>query len=145
MMSYKVSNFRLRRGGRHTRNGALDRFDGRLLRIDVVGDFLATPQDDNAIDHLEHVINVMGDKDAGMPGVTGAADEAQDALRFLDAEVVGGLIEDDQVALKMHRARNGDRLPLAARQRTDWGGRRDFFFYAHLLEQFARRLVHRKL
>ena len=64
----------------------LNRFDGRLLRIDVVGDFLATPQDNDAIDHLKHVVNVMGDKDTRMPRVAGAADEAQDALSFFDAQ-----------------------------------------------------------
>src|SRR6202022_3417482 len=87
----------------------------------------------------------MGDKDARMPGVAGVADEVQDALGLFDTEVVGWLVEDDQVALEMHRAGNGDRLSFAARQRTDRGGRRDFFLYAHLLEQCTRRLVHRIL
>src|SRR5262249_48540055 len=123
----------------------LNRIDGRLLRIDVVGDFLATPQDDDAIDYLKHVVNVMGDKDARVPGVAGASDETQDALGFFDAEVVGGLVEDNEFALKMHRAGNGDRLSLAAGQRTDRSGRRDVFLYAHLLEQFARCSVHRIL
>src|ERR1700737_5320945 len=41
------SNWRLPAYG-HSGDQALNRFNGRLFRIDIVGDFLAPPQDDNA-------------------------------------------------------------------------------------------------
>ena len=123
---------------RHTRDDALDRLDRCLLRIDVVGDFLAAPQDDNTIDHLKHMVNIMCNKDTRVSGIAGVADEAQHALGLIDTEVVGWLIEDNQLTLEMHRAGNCDRLPLAARQRTDRSGRRNLFRDAHLFEQLDR-------
>jgi len=60
-----------------------------------------------------------------MAGIARAAHEAQHALRFGDAEIVGRLVKDDQVAVEMHGARDRHRLPLAARQRADRRRRRD--------------------
>ena len=71
--------------------------------------------DDDAADHLEDVVDVVGDEDRGVAGVAGIADEAQHPLRLRDAEIVGRLIEDDEIAVEVHRARNRHRLPLSAR------------------------------
>ena len=43
----------------------------------------------------------------------------QHALGLGDAEIVGRLVEDDQVAVEMHRAGDRDRLALAAGERAD--------------------------
>ena len=37
------------------------------FRVDVVGHDLAAAQDDDAVHHLEDVVDVVGDEDAGMP------------------------------------------------------------------------------
>ncbi len=87
----------------------------------------------------------MSDKDARMPGVTGAADKTQHAFGLVDPEIVGGFIQDDQVAVKVHGPGNRDRLPFATGQRTDRGGRWDFFGDPNSLEQLACDLVHRFL
>jgi len=58
---------------------------------------------------------LWGDKDAGMAGIARVAHEAQHALRLGDAQIVGRLVQDDEVAVEMHRARDRHRLALAAR------------------------------
>ena len=60
----------------HARDDPLDRFDRGVLRVDVVGDDLAAAHDDDAVDHLEDVVDVVGDEDAGMAGVARVAHEA---------------------------------------------------------------------
>ena len=52
------------------------------------------------------------------PEFAGAAHEVEHPLRLGDAEVVGRLVEDDEVAVEMHRARDRHRLALAARERA---------------------------
>ena len=64
----------------HACDDALHRFHSRLLRIDVISNLFASPQYDNAINHLKYVVNIMGDKDARVPRVAGTADEAQHPL-----------------------------------------------------------------
>ena len=63
---------------------------------------------------LKDVVNVMGDEDAGMPGVARIANEAQDPLGLFHAEIVRWLIENNQFTFEMHRSRNRNRLALAA-------------------------------
>jgi len=87
----------------------------------------------------------MGDKDARMPGITGTAYETQHAFGLVDTEVVGGFIEDDQVALKVQ---SPGQMATACRSppdsATDWGSSwRNFFRNADLLEQPTRHLIHR--
>ena len=115
------------------------------LRVDVVGDDPAAAHDDDAVDHLEDVVDVVRDEDAGMAGIAGVAHEAQHALRLRDAEIVGRLVEDDEVAVEMHGAGDGHRLALAARQRADRRRRRDVLGDADLLQEIARDRVHRVL
>ena len=67
------------------------------------------------------------------------------ALRLGDAEIVGRLVEDDQVAVEIHGAGDRDRLALAARQRADRRRRRDVLGDADPSQQFARDRVHRRL
>jgi hypothetical protein len=84
---------------RHAGDDPLDRLDRGVLRVDVVGGDLAAVQDDDAVDHLEHVMDVVGDEDAGMAGVARGAHELQHALGLGHAQIVGGLVQDDQVAI----------------------------------------------
>jgi hypothetical protein len=88
---------------RHARDEPLDGLDAGALRIDVVGRDRAAVQDDDAVDHLEDVVDVVGDEDARVAGVAGVAHEPQHALRLRHAQVVGGLVEDDEVAVEVHR------------------------------------------
>ena len=66
-------------------------------------------------------------------------------LRLGDAEIVGRLVKDDQVAVEMHGAGDGHRLALAARQRAYRRRRRDVLGNADLSQQIARDRVHRIL
>src|SRR6185436_10239777 len=106
---------KLRWDDRHTCNDAFNRLDRRLLRVNIVRDLLASPQNHNTINHLKYVVDIMGDKDARMPRVAGTANETQYAFGLVDTEIVGGLIEDNQVAVEVHGPSDGDRLSLAAR------------------------------
>src|SRR5690349_5320585 len=83
----------------HARNDLLNALDGCFLRINIISDFLPAPQHDDPVYHLEHMVNVMSDEDARMSRVTRTSQEAQHALSFLDAQIVGWLVQDDQVAL----------------------------------------------
>src|SRR5260221_13547208 len=107
----------MKRGGgvRHPGDEFFNRLDRRLLRINIVRDILASPQNHNTINHLKYVVNIMGDKDARMPRVAGTANETQYAFSLVDTKIVGGLIEDNQVAVEVHSPSDGDRLSLAAR------------------------------
>ena len=58
-------------------------------------------------------------KIAGHALLLQAAHEADHLLRLLDREMVGRLVEDHHLRLEMHGARDGDALPLAARQLAD--------------------------
>ena len=109
------------------------------LGVDVVGHDLAPAQHHDAIHHLEDVVDVVGDEDAGVAGVAGVADEAQDTLRLGHAEVVGGLVEDDELAVEVHGAGDGDCLALATRERVDGRLGRDVLGDADLAQQLARR------
>jgi hypothetical protein len=119
-----------------------NRLDRGLLRINIVRDLLASAQNHNTINHLKYVVNIVGDKDARMPRVAGTTDETQYAFGLVDTKIVGGLIEDNQVAVEMHSAGYCDCLPFAARQCTNRGGWRNFFRDTDLLEQPARHLIH---
>ena len=85
-----------------------------VFGVDVVGHDLAAAQHHDAVHHLEDVVDVVGDEDAGVARVARIAHEAQHTLRLSHAEVVGGLVEDDEVALEVHGTGDGHGLPLAA-------------------------------
>ena len=123
----------------------LDLLDARLLRVDVVGDDAAAPHDDDAVHHLEHMVDVVRDEDAGVAGIARAAHEAQHPLRLGDAEIVGRLVEDDEVAVEIHGAGDRDRLALAAGERADRRLGRDVLADADLLQEVARDRVHPRL
>ena len=103
---------------RHAGDDQLDLVDRGLLRVDVVGDDGAAAQHDDPVHHLEDVVDVVGDEDAGVAAVAGVAHEVEHAAGLGDAEIVGRLVEDDQVAVEIHRAGDRHRLPLAARERA---------------------------
>lgn len=63
------------------------------LGVDVVGHDLAPAQHHDAVDHLEHVVDVVRDEDAGAARVARVAHEPEHALRLGHAEVAGGLVE----------------------------------------------------
>ena len=50
----------------HASDNELDLFDGSLGGVDVVGDDAAVTQDYDAVNDLEDVVDIMGDKDAGV-------------------------------------------------------------------------------
>ena len=54
-----------------------------------------------------------------MPCSAEAAHELQHLLGLRDAERRRRLVEDDELPVPHHRARDGDGLPLAARERCD--------------------------
>src|SRR5271168_2541496 len=54
----------------------LDLRDRRVLRVDVVGDNSAVSHDRDAVDHLEDMVNVVRDQDAGVTGIARIADKA---------------------------------------------------------------------
>jgi hypothetical protein len=56
---------------------------------------ISAPHHDDAVDRLKHMIDIVSDEHARMAGIAGVADEAQNALRFRDAEVVRRFVEDD--------------------------------------------------
>ena len=89
-------------------------------RVEVVRDDGAATHHHHAVHHLEDVVDVVGDEDAGVAAVPRLAHEAQHALRLRDAEVVGRFVEDDEVAVEVHCAGDGDRLPLAAPRANRW-------------------------
>ena len=108
-----------------------------VSRVDGLSHDPAPPQHDDAIHDLEHVMDVVGDEDAGVAGVARVAHEAQHALGLRDTEVVGGLVEDDELALEVHRAGDGDRLALAAGERHDRSRGRHVLGDAHLAHELA--------
>ncbi len=63
------------------RDHVFDLGDRGSLRIDIVGDDPAAAHDDDAIDHLEDVMDIVSDEDARVAGIARVAYEAQDALR----------------------------------------------------------------
>src|SRR5271168_2976577 len=95
------------------RDHVLDFRDRGPPRVDPLGDDLPTPHDDDAIDHLENVVDVVRDKDAGMSGIASVAYEAQDSLRLGDAKIVRRLVQDDEIAVEVHGARDRHGLPFA--------------------------------
>ena len=59
-------------------------------------------------------MDVVRDEDAGVAGITRVAHEVQHALGLSDTQVVGGLVEDDELALEVHRTSDGHGLTFAA-------------------------------
>ena len=72
------------------------------------------------------------------PEFARVAHEAQHALGLGHAEIVGRLVEDDQVAVEIHRARDRHRLALAAGERGDRRRGRDLLGDADLLAAASR-------
>src|SRR5205807_3442367 len=104
---------------RHASDDELDIFDAGALGVDVIGGDPAAPHDDDPVDDLEYVMDIMSDEDAGMARIARIPHKAEHTLGFGDAKIVGRLIEDDEIAVEIHRARNRHRLALAARKRAD--------------------------
>ena len=91
------------------------------------------------------MVDVVRDEDAGVPGIARAAHEVQHPLRLGHAEIVGRLVEDDDVAVEIHGARDGDRLPLAAGKRADRRRRRDILADADPRQKLAGDPIHLRL
>ena len=62
-----------------------------------------------------------------------------------NAQIVGRLVENDQLAIEVHGPRNRHGLTLAARQRANGRRRGNVLFNAHLLEQGTSHIRHRLL
>ena len=63
--------------------------------------------------------NLVGDEDHGEPALAGLQDDAQHVRSLLHAKRRSGFVEDQHPGAKMHRPRDGQRLPLAAREAAD--------------------------
>ena len=111
----------------------------------VDADVPAEAQDRDPRRRLEHVVQVVRDQDDPEALLGQPVDEREHLLRLRDAEGRGRLVEDDEPRVPHHRARDRDRLPLAARERRDRlpdrANRRD----AEARERLARLRLHRGL
>lgn len=96
------------------RDDPFDLFDGRRLWNYVVCDDPSATHDDDPIDHLENMVDVVGDENARMAGVARFANETQNPLRFGNSQIVGGLIKNDKVTVELHGASDRDCLTLTA-------------------------------
>ncbi len=134
--------------GHLRRNARGDRLDDLLLRgrralVDT--DVAAEAEDGDPGRGLEDVVQVVRDEDDGEPLLGQAPDELEHLLGLRDAERRGRLVEDHELRVPHHRARNGDRLALPTREGrdrlTDGLDRGD----AKALERLHRTLLHRRL
>ena len=111
----------------------------------VDGDAAAEPQDRDPVCHLEDVVQVVRDEDDREPLVGQPLDELEHLLRLRDAERRSRLVEDHEAGVPHHRAGDGDRLPLAARERrhrlADRPDRRD----REALHRLGRLGLHHRL
>src|SRR5262249_55542227 len=105
-------------GNRRASDDALDLEEVGVGDVEI-GDDLAAPHYRDSVGDLKDVMDVVGDEEDGMPRLARPLDEAEDALRLLDAKIVGRLIEDDHFGEELHGARNRDRLALAAGESAD--------------------------
>ena len=130
------------------RNSGGDRLDDLLLRgrralVDT--DVAAEAQDGDPGRGLEDVVQVVRDEDDGEPLLGQTPDELEHLLGLRDAERGRRLVEDDELRVPHHRARDCDRLALSAREGrdrlTDGLDRGD----AKALERLRRTLLHRRL
>ena len=85
----------------------------------------------------------MSNEDAGVARVAGAAHEAKDPLRLGHAQIVGRLIQNDEVAVEVHGAGDRHGLALAARERADRRRGWDLLADADLFQEIACRRFHR--
>src|SRR3978361_2329104 len=69
----------------HARDDALDFLDTAALRIDILGHHLAASHDHDPREPLKHMVDVVGNENAGVSRVPRASHEAQHALGFSDA------------------------------------------------------------
>src|SRR5439155_9414539 len=106
-----ISGFRRRE--LHPGDVALDLFEVGLLPPEL-RDLVPAAEHHDPVDDLEDVEDVVGDEDARAAGGLRLAHEVEYASRLFDAEVVRGLVEDDQLGFEEHRAGDRDRLALAA-------------------------------
>src|SRR5437762_195066 len=93
-----------------------------LLKLSAVKKFVAThvaaeAQDCDPRGDLEDVVEVVRDEHDCEALVGEALDEVEDLARLRDAERRGGLVENDDLGVPLHGLGDGDRLPLAPRQR----------------------------
>src|SRR6185312_549860 len=108
----------------------------------LFGDLAATMHNDDAVGDGEHVRHHVGDEDDGRTLFLELADELEHLLLLGDAEIVGRLVHNHQLGLPVDGARDGDRLPLPAREALDRLGeaRKDD---VERLEPFAGFAQHR--
>ncbi len=116
-----------------------------FLRVDVIGHHATATQDHDAVHHLEDVVDIVGDEDARVARVPSVAHEPQHALRLRHAEVVGRLVKDDELAVEVHGARDGDRLALTAGERADGRLGRDLLGETDLAHEAGGHVLHEPL
>ena len=115
------------RGGTAVAGRAGDRSHHGLLVARLGRELAAVapePEHDDAVRDREDVGQVVGDEDDAEPALAQAADEAEHLRGLRDAERGGGLVEDHEPGLTEHRARDRDRLALAAGEHADLGAHR---------------------
>ena len=80
---------------------------------------LAAVQDHEAVADGVGVVRVVRDEDHGDAAFARLQDVLEDDARLLHAERRRRLVEDQHARAEVDRARDRDRLPLAARERAD--------------------------
>src|SRR5689334_10249423 len=85
----------------------------------LVQHHLAARHGHDAVAALEDMVHVVADEDTGDALLLQAAHEADHLVRLLDGEMVGRLVEDHDLRLEMHGARDRDALALAAAELAD--------------------------
>ena len=107
-----------RYSGAHEREQLLD----RCLGAGRVERDAAVLQQAHAVAGLEHVQVVVRDHDLrDVAALAQLADQLDDQPALLGAHRRERLVEQDDLGVREHRARDGDRLALAARERRDLG------------------------
>ena len=91
----------------------------RLLALAEIGGDGTADQDGEVIAHRHRVHDLVGDEDHRKPAPLGLVHDAQHMRGLLDAKCCGRLVEDEDAGAEIHRARDGERLALPAREATD--------------------------
>src|SRR5581483_3567580 len=99
-------------------NGCHDLFAGGIfsLKVAVVA---SEPQHDNAVRHIKNIREIVTDDNHGQTLTAQAFDELQNLTRLGDAERSGRFIENHELGIPHHGARNGNGLTLTAGERRN--------------------------
>ena len=98
----------------------------------------------DVVGHLEDVVHVVGDQDDREAVVGEPADQVEHLLGLGDAQRRGRLVEDDELGVPQHRARDRHGLPLTAGQARDLLAQRPQRPHREAAQRVAGALLHRR-